>query len=40
MEMSIVPLGTKNASVSSYVAKSLKVLKNEKKRRCYEIKQQ
>lgn len=30
MEISIVPVGTKNASVSRYVAKSLKVLENEK----------
>lgn len=30
MEISIVPLGTKTASVSKYIAKVLKVLKNEK----------
>jgi len=30
MEISIVPLGTKTPSVSKYIAKVLKVLKNEK----------
>jgi uncharacterized protein (TIGR00106 family) len=30
MEISIVPIGTKNASVSAHVAAALKVLRNEK----------
>ena len=31
MEISVVPLGTKTASVSKYVAKAIKVLKRQKK---------